>query len=198
MDIFTTQAQMIILPTLAVVFLVASLVSSHQEVKGHFSFFSKLIIGFCIGAFALDIIAYIANGRHVSLGSANITGYDAAYKSSTSLTPSSNGSAMPWDGIFGGILNDLLKYVIIVVGGIAFVIGGIVFMFGIGARAMHLQGWVAVHSDQDKTHFAAWKQELDHQASLMLGTALHDGCWQAFRPYLPRILPQRPVQSQKG
>lgn len=183
MNIFTPSAQSVILPVLAVVYLAASLVSSHQEVKGHFSFFAKLIIGFCIGAFAADVIGYIATGRSTSLSS--LTG---SYGSTQGMSLGSQSgisgqsSGMPWDSALEGIYQDLAKYVVIVVGGIAFIIGGIVYMYGIGSRAMHLGN--SEMTGADRKRFEDWQHDLDQQASMIIGIGVTDGWIQAARHFL--------------
>lgn len=157
MNIFTQHDQYIILPTLAIIYLIASVASSHQEVKGHFSFFAKLIIGFCIGAFAADLIAYMANGRQTSLSS--VSGYNTS-SNTLSVAPSGVNGGMPWDGVLNGLYDDLAKYVVIVVGGIAFIIGGIVFMYGVGSRAMHWKTG-SFETIDSSSRFLEWQQELN-------------------------------------
>lgn len=162
MNIYTPQAQAVILPILAIVYLIASAVSSHQEVKGHFSFFAKLIIGFCIGAFAADMIAFMANGRSTSFSTAGVSGYTSSSTSGIGISTTGVGSpgTMPWDGILSDLYQDLAKYVVVVVGGIAFIIGGIVFMYGVGTRAMRF-GKGCQETEGSSAAFFAWKRDLD-------------------------------------
>ncbi|MBU2753042.1 M48 family metalloprotease [Acidithiobacillus thiooxidans] len=187
MELFSPSTQMIVLPLLALVYLFTAMVDSRCEIKGHFSFFAKLIMGFCIGAFAVDIIAYIASGRQVSLS--GVTGM-SDYTSSSGLSapiPSSSGNGMPWDGILDEIFKDLEDYVVIVVGGIAFVVGGIVYMFGVGSRAMRF-ALTSSHSTENQATFAEWKNDLDKMVRSDVSLTELKGWRRVFRHIHPKLM----------
>lgn len=124
-----------VMAALALVSWGAAFLTSHCEVKGHFSFFTKLILGFSIAAFASDIIIYFVNGRNTSL-----SGATQGTLMPTSTLGISGGNGMPWDGILNEIYTDLAQYVVIIVGAIAFIIGGLTFMFADGGRGMIRKG----------------------------------------------------------
>ena len=131
---------------------------THNEVKGHFSFFTKLILGFSIAAFASSIIIYFVSGRSTSLSAA--TGGYSGSSSGSIINISGSGGGMPWDGILEGIYQDLAQYVVIVVGGIAFIIAGITVMFADSTGTMRLFRRNRRPIRNDDVQLAQWKAEL--------------------------------------
>ncbi|MGK9451706.1 M48 family metalloprotease [Acidithiobacillus caldus] len=132
---------------------------THNEVKGHFSFFTKLILGFSIAAFASTIIIYFVNGRSTSLSWAT-----GGYSSTTSqISVSGSGGGMPWDGILSAIYQDLSKYVVIILGGIAFIVAGLTVMFADSAGTMQWKRRVAKPANDSaliQARLAQWDAEL--------------------------------------
>lgn len=149
---------------------------THNEVKGHFSFFTKLVLGFSIAAFASTIIIYFVSGRSTSLSSA--TGnYTSA---SGQIIASGSTSGMPWDGILSEIYQDLSKYVVIVLGGIAFIVAGLTVMFADSAGTMQ------------------WKRRIAKSAKDAVAMQARLAQWDAELQAMTASAPQRLAQANTG
>lgn len=171
----------------------SALILPHREVKGHFSFFTKLVLGFSVAAFASDLIIYFVSGRSTSLSSA--TGSYGGNSTTPQINVSGSSGGMPWDGILEDIYEDLAKYVVIVVGGIAFIIAGLSFMWGDGSGTMRLgRRNKTFTANEDAVKRGQWETEL--QALVAQGFSSDDnqalsevnGWRKIFRHMTPKLV----------